>query len=103
VTFVPGFLFIFAGAPFVESSRGNLRLNTALSAITAAVVGVILNLAVWFGWHVILPAGRGVDGFSLAAAILFFIALQKGKWGALPLLGVAALAGLIWKWLLGMA
>jgi chromate transporter len=103
VTFVPGFLFIFAGAPFVESSRGNLRLSTALSAITAAVVGVILNLAVWFGWHVILPAGRGVDGFSLAAAILFFIALQKGKWGALPLLGVAALAGLIWKWLPGMA
>jgi chromate transporter len=103
VTFVPGFLFIFAGAPFVESSRGNLRLSTALSAITAAVVGVILNLAVWFGWHVILPAGRGVDGFSLVAAILFFVALQKGKWSVLPLLGVAALAGLIWKWLLGMA
>jgi chromate transporter len=103
VTFVPGFLFIFAGAPFVESSRGNLRLSTALSAITAAVVGVILNLAVWFGWHVIIPAGRGVDGFSLAAAIAFFVALQKGKWSVLPLLGVAALAGLIWKCLLGMA
>jgi len=58
---------------------------------------------VWFGWHVILPAGRGVDGFSLAAAIFFFVALQKGKWSVLPLLGIAALAGLIWKWLLGMA
>ena len=103
VTFVPGFLFIFAGAPFVESSRGNRRLSTALSAITAAVVGVILNLAVWFGWHVIFPAGRGVDGFSLAAAVFFFVALQKGKWSVLPLLGIAALAGLIWKWLLGMA
>lgn len=103
VTFVPGFLFIFAGAPFVESSRGNLRLSTALSAITAAVVGVILNLAMWFGWQVILPNGRGLDGFPLAAAIVFFVALQKGKWSVLPLLGVAALAGLIWKCLLGMA
>jgi chromate transporter len=102
VTFVPGFLFIFAGAPFIENSRGNSRLSTALSAITAAVVGVILNLAVWFGWHVILPVGRGVDVFSLAAAVMFFIALQKWNWSTPLLLGVAALAGLGWKMLLGM-
>jgi len=52
-TFAPSFLFIFAGAPFIEELRGNRRLAGALAAITAAVVGVILNLAVWFSLHVL--------------------------------------------------
>src|SRR5215813_11536720 len=53
VTFVPCFLWIFVGAPFIEVLRGNTALNGALSAITAAAVGVILNLAIWFAVHVI--------------------------------------------------
>src|SRR5215218_10357085 len=53
VTFAPCFLWIFIGAPFVEALRGAKALNAALAAITAAVVGVILNLAVWFGLHVL--------------------------------------------------
>src|SRR3546814_19183123 len=53
VTFVPCFLWIFLGAPYIEALRGKLLLTAALSAITAAVVGVILNLAAWFGLHVV--------------------------------------------------
>src|SRR3546814_10781678 len=53
VTFVPCFLWIFLGAPYIEALRGKRLLTAALSAITAAVVGVILNLAVWFGVHVV--------------------------------------------------
>ena len=58
VTFVPSMLWIFAGAPFVEQLRANRRLSGALAAITAAVVGVILNLSVWFALHVLFGAGR---------------------------------------------
>ena len=57
VTFTPSMLWIFAGAPFVEQLRANRRLSGALAAITAAVVGVILNLTVWFALHVLF--GRG--------------------------------------------
>jgi chromate transporter len=55
VTFVPPMLLIFAGAPFVEQLRANQRLSGALAAITAAVVGVVLNLTVWFALHVLFP------------------------------------------------
>ena len=57
VTFTPSMLWIFAGAPFVEQLRANRRLSGALAAITAAVVGVILNLSVWFALHVLFGAG----------------------------------------------
>ncbi|WP_163361024.1 chromate transporter, partial [Escherichia coli] len=60
VTFLPCFLWIFAGAPFIERLRGNRALSAALSAITAAVVGVILNLAVWFGIHTLFEQVREV-------------------------------------------
>ncbi len=65
VTFVPGFLFIFAGAPYHERMRGNRYLNQALSTITAAIVGVILNLAVWFGLGILFPETTRVDAFAL--------------------------------------
>ena len=75
VTFVPCFLWIFLGAPFVEALRGNRALTSALSAITAAVVGVILNLAIWFALHVLFHevrevqiAGMSVD-WPVAASI----------------------------------
>ena len=94
VTFVPGFLFIFAGAPFVENSRSNLRLNTLLSAVTAAVVGVVLNLAVWFAWHVIRPAEGTYDFLALALGLAFFVALKWFKWDVLWVVGAGAVAGL---------
>lgn len=102
VTFVPGFLFIFVGGPYVENSRGNISLNTALSAVTAAVVGVILNLAVWFAWHVVLPESGQPDYFSIAAIILFFIALQKLKWDILWVIGLGAVSGIVWHMTIGL-
>ncbi|OGR10238.1 MAG: chromate transporter, partial [Desulfobacula sp. GWF2_41_7] len=70
VTFLPSFFFIFAGAPFIESMAGNRRLQASLTGVTAAVVGVVLNLAVWFGYKVILPNGGSMDYFALASAII---------------------------------
>jgi chromate transporter len=89
VTFVPCFLWIFLGAPYVEALRGNLALNSALNAITAAVVGVIANLALWFATHVLFAriSGRGLPEFaSLQAvpAVLTVIALLllfRLRWG----------------------
>ncbi len=95
VTFIPGFLFIFAGAPFMERTRGNPRLTAALSAITAAVVGVILNLAVWFGWHVVSPGPGVVDWIPVLASLLFFYALQRLRWDVLFVVAGGALLGLL--------
>ncbi|MBU2328166.1 MAG: chromate efflux transporter, partial [Alphaproteobacteria bacterium] len=69
-TFVPSFIWIFAGAPYIERLRGNRLLSAALSAITAAVVGVILNLAVWFALHVVFTRVEPVDLVSLAPLTL---------------------------------
>jgi chromate transporter len=66
VTFVPCFLWIFLGAPFVEALRGNRALGGVLAAITAAVVGVILNLALWFALHVLFGEVRAVEGFGMS-------------------------------------
>jgi chromate transporter len=66
VTFAPCFLWIFAGAPYIEQLRGNKPLSGALSAITAAVVGVILNLAIWFAVHTVFRATRHIVGFGLS-------------------------------------
>ncbi|HYG34912.1 MAG TPA: chromate transporter, partial [Clostridia bacterium] len=97
-TFVPCFLWIFLGAPHIEQLRGNQKLSAALSAVTAAVVGVILNLAVWFGWHVLVPAPWKVDWFGLVVSLIAFIGLLKWKWGMVPVVLGGALLGLI-RWL----
>jgi chromate transporter len=94
VTFIPGYLFIFVGAPFIERGRGNLSFDTALSAVTAAVAGVILNLAVWFSWHVIRPEPGGFDWIPLVAAAVFLFLLRKAKWDVLAVVGLGALLGL---------
>ena len=95
-TFLPSFVFIFAGAPFIETTHGNLRFTAPLTGITAAVVGVIANLAVFFAWHVLWPGG--FDGaFDWASAVLgaaAFVALFRFKIGIMPVVGAAALAGL---------
>ena len=102
VTFLPGFLFIFVGAPYIERGRGNLDLHTALSAITAAVVGVVLNLGVWFAWNVVRPASGGTDLFAAVAALIFFFLLHRKKLDVLPLIALAAITGWVWKLLTGL-
>lgn len=80
VTFVPCFLWIFLGAPHIEQLRGNRKLTCALSTVTAAVVGVILNLAVWFGIHVLWPGEpAGLDLFALLLSLCALLVLQIWK------------------------
>ena len=115
VTFAPCFLWIFAGAPFIERLRSNRALSSALSAITAAVVGVILNLAVWFALHVLFARVREVEGFGfsldvpvlasldpLALALLMtaMVAIFVLRLGMLPTLGLCS-AGSIAAFLVG--
>jgi chromate transporter len=111
VTFVPCFLWILLGAPFVEALRGNRALGGALAAITAAVVGVILNLAVWFGLHVLFGKVRALEGFGMslevpilatiepAAVVLMLaavLAMFRFKVGMLPVLAACSAAGVLY-------
>jgi chromate transporter len=110
-TFAPCFLFIFVGAPYIESLRQNKLLSTTLSAITAAVVGVILNLAIWFALHVLFKVGQDVqagplrfylpdwsslDIPALLLSLLAFFATFRVHWGMFKTLGVCAGLGLIY-------
>jgi chromate transporter len=96
VTFVPCFLWILLGAPHIEQLRGNTKLTAALSAVTAAVVGVILNLAVWFGFHALFPAGRTVDWFALIVGAIAFVGMLRWNWNVIPVVIGSGLAGLIY-------
>jgi chromate transporter len=92
VTFTPCFLWIFLGGPHIEQLRGNLKLTAALSAITAAVVGVVVNLAVWFAGHVFIPDSGGIDWFALALSAIAFVGMLRWKWDIIPVvLGAGAL------------
>ncbi|HNQ03928.1 MAG TPA: chromate efflux transporter [Thiobacillaceae bacterium] len=100
-TFLPSFVFILAGAPFVESTHGNLKFTAPLTGITAAVVGVILNLALFFGWHVIFPDATETAPFSgrfewlhALISVAAFIALWKYRQDIMKVLGVCAAIGL---------
>ncbi len=97
VTFLPSFVFILAGGPLVEATHGKLGFTAPLSAITAAVVGVILNLALFFAWHVLWPQGFGgrFDAVSALITLAAAVALFRFKIGVLPVLGASALAGLL--------
>jgi chromate transporter len=99
VTFVPCFLWIFLGAPHIEQARGNARLAGALAAVTAAVVGVVLNLAVWFGWQTFRPGARGttIDWFAVAVAVAAFAAMQRWKIGVVPVVLASGALGLAWS------
>ena len=95
-TFLPSFVFILAGGPVVESTHGNLKFTAPLTGITAAVVGVILDLAVFFAYHVLWPQGLG-GRFDVASALISLaaaLALFRFKVGVIPLLAACALAGL---------
>jgi chromate transporter len=102
VTFLPSFVFILAGGPLVETTHGKLGFTAPLSAITAAVVGVILNLALFFAYHVLWPKGFSgpFDAISLAITLAAAVALFRFKAGVIPLLGACAAAGLIVTWFL---
>ncbi|MBP6225975.1 MAG: chromate efflux transporter [Rhizobacter sp.] len=95
-TFLPSFVFILAGGPLVEATHGRLGFTAPLSAITAAVVGVILNLALFFAYHVLWPQGFGghFDAVSAVIAAAAAVALFRFKVGVMPLLGACALVGL---------
>lgn len=96
VTFLPSFLFIFIGAPYIESLRNNRSLTGALSAVTAAVVGVVLNLALVFGVAVIFPGGfsGNIEWFSAVMSIAAFVALYKFKADVLLVVLIGGLIGL---------
>jgi chromate transporter len=98
-TFLPSFLFIFAGGPFIESTHENLDLTAPLTAITAAVVGVILNLAIFFGQHVLWPQGfgGGVDVVAAAIALGAATALFGFKRSVIQVIVGCAVAGLAIK------
>lgn len=94
VTFLPCFLWIFLGAPYVERMRDNQRITAALSCITAAVVGVVLNLAVWFGWHVLLPNWQP-DWVGWAMCLAALVALVRFDASLFAVVGGGALLGLL--------
>ena len=111
VTFVPCFLWIFTGAPYVEYLRGRPALSASLAAITAAVVGVVLNLSVWFAVHTLfartlvvraagmqmaVPRLETVSWPAVAITALSFVLLFRLRLGMLQTLGIAALAGAAW-------
>ena len=115
VTFLPCFVWIFAGAPFIERLRGNAALASALGAITAAVVGVILNLAIWFALHFLfarvqevrtgpllfeMPVAASLDPFAAGLSMLAIVWLFVLKRSVFETLAVAAAGGLVLKLLI---
>jgi chromate transporter len=96
VTFLPCFLFIFAGAPYIEALARNRRLQAALTAVTAAVVGVILNLAVFFATRVLLPEGHGPDVFAALLAVAAYVVVWRFHVPIYYLVPVGGVLGLAW-------
>jgi chromate transporter len=114
VTFVPCFLWIFLGAPYMEALRGRRSLDGALAGITAAVVGVVLNLALWFALHVVfrahapvrwgplellMPELASLDPLALAIAGAALVAMLRFHVGMLPTLASSALLGVVTRWI----
>ncbi|HXA02265.1 MAG TPA: chromate efflux transporter [Cytophagaceae bacterium] len=96
-TFLPSFVFIFVGAPLIEKLQHNKKIKITLSLVTAAIVGVILNLAVYFADAVIFPKGldfQNINYFALIWSLTSFVAMYRFKIGMIPWIGVSALAGL---------
>ena len=98
-TFLPSFVFIFLGGPFIETTHGNLRMTAPLTAITASVVGVIFNLALFFAYHVFWPAGLGtkLDWPSIILAVTAAVAIFKFKVNVIPVILGGGLLGMGWK------
>jgi len=101
-TFLPSFIFILAGGPLIETTHNDLKFTAPLTAITAAVVGVILNLALFFGYHVLWPKGfaGSFDWISALIALAAAIALFRYKRGVIQVIATCAVLGLLIKTLL---
>ncbi|HEY5290977.1 MAG TPA: chromate efflux transporter [Burkholderiales bacterium] len=101
-TFLPSYLFILIGGPLVEATHGDLKFTAPLTGITAAVVGVILNLAAFFAWHVLWPAGfgGGFEWFAAVVGLAAFIALFKYQAAIIPVILACGAAGLAYTLLL---
>ncbi len=106
-TFLPSFIFILIGAPLVEQSRNDMKLSAPLTAITAAVVGVIVNLATFFAWHVFWPQGTqevpfagNLDITAIVITLIAFIALARFNQSVMRVIGASALAGFLIQTLL---
>jgi chromate transporter len=98
-TFLPCFLFIFLLAPYIELLANDRRLKAILVGVTAAVVGVIANLAVYFATQVLFPEGvslRGLDVFALVVAVVSFVVLQRFKVPIYLMVPVGAVVGMVW-------
>jgi chromate transporter len=102
-TFTPCFLWIFLGGPYIEQLRGNQKLTSALRAITAAIVGVVLNLAVWFALRVFFPAAGTVDWFAILLCAAAFVAMLRYKIDIIPIVIGAGILGLLYKSLHGFS
>ena len=96
-TFLPSFVFILVGAPFIETTHGKLEFTAPLTAITAAVVGVVLNLAVFFAYHVLWPQGLPgpFDWFSALLGAAALVVLFRFKAGVIPVIAACAALGLL--------
>lgn len=97
VTFLPSFMMVFLGAPHVEGLRARPSLAAMLTAISAVVVGVILNLGVSFAEHALFDSGHGFDGFVATVSVGAWLAMERFKVGVIPTLGVCAVLGVFWK------
>ena len=98
-TFLPSFIFIFMGGPFIETTHGNLKFTAPLSAITAAVVGVIFNLALFFAYHVFWPLGLSgrIDWFSIALTAVASVAVFRFKLNVIPVILACGVLGMLFK------
>lgn len=96
-TFGPSFLYVFVGGPYVENLRGHLRLSHILSAITAAIVGVILSLAVWFGKNLLIPTPHTFDGVAGVLALIMFVGIVWRKWNSLAVILSCGMLTVIWQ------
>ena len=99
VTFLPSFLFVLAGAPFVERLSRIRLLSAALSAITAAVVGVILNLAIWLGIHVLIPKSGAPDWAAISIAAVAFVGIAFRTWSTVYVVAGGIGCGIAAWWL----
>lgn len=100
VTFLPCFFFIFAGAPYIEALTGNRRLQAVLTCVTAAVVGVILNLTVFFGSRVVIRPDGAMDSFALVVALLSFLLLWRFRLPVHIVVAGGGVVGIVWRlWL----
>ena len=97
-TFLPSFVFIFLGAPLIETTHGNLKFTSPLTGITAAVVGVVLNLAAFFAYHVLWPQGfsGAFEWLPAVIGIAAFAALWRYKTGIIPVIAACGAAGLLY-------